>query len=160
MRRQSSTPSGWRRSRHCRHSAAPSRRSSSAQVATANGSSAHRLERVGDEVARGHQRRQPAELALDRGDAAPLVGLVEDVVDDQRHVVHQLDREGELDRLGCRRAVHGAVAGEQRQRAEVLRRPGERPGERVAQLVVDAVAASRDPLAQQLDLGRRPERAR
>ena len=49
------------------------------------------------------------------------------------------------------------MTGEQRQRAEVLWRPGQRPAERLAQLVIDALEPRRDPLAQQFDLGARPE---
>ncbi len=43
----------------------------------------HGRERIGDEVPRGHHRRETTELGVDRGDATSLVGLIEDVVDDQ-----------------------------------------------------------------------------
>ena len=117
----------------------------------------NRFEGIGDEVAGRHERRQAAELRLHGRDAAPLIRAVEDVVDDQRHVVHQLDREHELDGLGGRRLEERPVTRQQRERSEVLRRSGQRPRERLAQLVVDALEPGRDSLAQPADLGRRAE---
>jgi hypothetical protein len=115
------------------------------------------IEGVGDQIAGGHQRGQRTEPVLDRRDPAPLVGLVEHVVDDERHVVQQLDRERRLDRPGRRHRSHRAMTGEQRQGTEVLRRARQGPRERLAQLVVDALKPRREPLAQRLDVGRGAE---
>ena len=103
------------------------------------------VERVGDEVPGAHQRVQRPEALLDGVDAAPLVGLVEHVVDDERHVVHELHRERQLDRVVARRALRGAMAGEQGERAIVLRRAREGPRQGLAQLLVDAVQPGRQP---------------
>ena len=74
------------------------------------------------DVARGHERRQEPVAAVQRQLAAAVARAVEDVVDDQRDVVEQLDRGGRPEharRDGLRR--RRVVAREDGHRAEVLR---------------------------------------
>jgi hypothetical protein len=111
-----------------------------------------RGEGVGHEIAGGHERRQLAEALLHGGDTAALGRAVEHVVDDQRHVVHQLHGEGQLHGVGRGREVHRAIAREQGERPEVLGRARKRPGERLAQLGIDLREPAVDSPAQGVDV--------
>ena len=62
--------------------------------------------------------------------AATLIGLVEDIVDDQRYIVHHFENGGRAnDRVGNPVIRDGSVAAEYRQRPEVFGLGNELPFE-------------------------------